>query len=269
MASSVILTRQNAQEEAKKFAESISEYPNSFIGNGIITCAGSKLTLYNLYFLVKTLRYFGSKTPVECWFLEKEEIPYKLIEFYSPLNVSFVKASNFNLGGWELKSHAILNASYREVLFLDSDNLVDFNVDTLFDEKQDLFWSDFGYLHSHMKIFEYLDMKGKVLKCFEAAQFKINKEKSWKALNFSNWINQNSYFYYKQQIYGDKDTFNLAWNKLNIEYKLDTQMDKKEGIFFQPYKDKSFYHKNHAKKKDLSEFNPIIPIASLLNEWMQ
>lgn len=269
MDSSNILTRHNVQSFAKRAAAEIPEYKNIYVGKGIITCAGSRITLYNLYFLVRTLRHFGNNTLLECWHLPKEIIPDKLRFLYAQYNVLFIEAKNFNLGGWELKSHAVLHSSFKEILFLDADNLVSFDVQEILEEEIDQFWPDFGFLHKNLEIYKFLDMSPKILKCFEAGQFKINKEKSWKALNFCNWINQNSNFFYKQKIWGDKDTFNLAWNKFNTPFILHKNMEKINGIFIQDYKGKKFYHQNQAKKVDSSDFFQTIPFHSLLNEWKE
>lgn len=266
MNSSVILNRQNVQLIARQVSEEIPEYKDIYEGKGIVTCAGSKVTLYNFYFLIKTLRQHNN-IPVECWHLPTEIISDKLKDFYKSFNVTFITDENFKLGGWELKSHAVLHSKLKEILFLDSDNLVNFDIQEILDEEQDQFWSDFGFLHKNLEIYKFLDMEPKILKCFEAGQFKINKETSWKALNFCNWINQNSSFFYRQKIYGDKDTFNLAWNKYNTPFILHKDMKKEKGIFIQDYKGKKFYHQSFSKKKDTSDFDPLIPFHKELNNW--
>lgn len=265
------LTKNSAQFYSREQAKLSIEMPN-LIGKGIVTCAGSKLTLFNLHFLIKSIRHFGCNLPIEVWHLPYETIPEELKTLYE--NVTFIDCENVvfkHLGGWELKSLAILNSKFKEVIFLDSDNIPGFNVEELFEEDYDkygtMFWNDFGYIFPHMKIYEYIDMEGKTLGCVESGQMVINKEKAWKALNFCNWINQNSEFFYQQKIYGDKDTFNLAWNKFETPYKYHKGMVKKEGIFIHKYKDHFFYHQNDAKKRDNSDFNPLIPFHKQLNEW--
>ncbi len=47
----------------------------------------------------------------------------------------------------------------------------------------------------------------------ESGQLLIDKQRAWQALNLCNWYNEHSDFYYKH-VYGDKETFRFAWQRL-------------------------------------------------------
>ena len=82
-------------------------------------------------------------------------------------------------------------------------------------------------------------------------------------------MNQNSDFFYHQKIYGDKDTFNLAWNKFKVPFLLYKEVKKIHGIFIHETFYGKFYHQNDAKKKDSSKFSSTISIHNELNGWRQ
>lgn len=275
MVSSNILDNQTSKLAAQEETDRINNLScPSFNGKGIITCAGSRVTLYNLHFLVRSIRHFNCDLPIEVYHLSSERIPDKLVNYYKDLNVTFINGSKFphrRLSGWELKAHAIINSKLNDVIFLDSDNIVGFNISELFSDEYkqygSLFWADLGYLYPHMKIFEYIDCKPKTLRCFEAGQFVIDKTKTWKALNFAHWMNQNSDWFYHQKIYGDKDTFNLAWNKFETPFLLHKEVAKESGIFIHKFKDKYFWHQNDSKKRNNSDFGTYIPLHKELNSW--
>jgi FkbM family methyltransferase len=52
---------------------------------------------------------------------------------------------------------------------------------------------------------------------FESGQLLINKNVCWKELCLTMWFNENSGFWY-QYLYGDKDTFRLAWKICGTNY---------------------------------------------------
>jgi hypothetical protein len=43
----------------------------------------------------------------------------------------------------------------------------------------------------------------------------VDKERCWKALQLCNWYNERSDFFY-QHVYGDKETFRYAWQRLGL-----------------------------------------------------
>ena len=54
---------------------------------------------------------------------------------------------------------------------------------------------------------------------FESGQIVIDRARCWKALQLTMHLNEHSDFYYRY-VYGDKDTFHMAWRMLNQPYSM-------------------------------------------------
>jgi hypothetical protein len=68
---------------------------------------------------------------------------------------------------------------------------------------------------------------------FETGQIVLGKERCWRALCLSLWINENSDFFYRH-LYGDKETFHLAFRKLKTAYSLvQTPIHPLQGVMCQ------------------------------------
>jgi hypothetical protein len=129
------------------------------------------------------------------------------------------------LRGWELKPYAMLYSTFREVLFLDADNVPVVNPEFLFDlpeyqKKGAVFWPDHNPANSTPKacvIWRNCGMRPPSEQEFESGQILLDKERCWQALRLALWFNENSDFYY-QYLHGDKETFHLAFRKLKRPY---------------------------------------------------
>jgi hypothetical protein len=128
------------------------------------------------------------------------------------------------LGGWELKCYAILYSRFREVLLLDADNVPVVNPAFLFETEEfretgAIFWPDYGRDERSNVVWNCLGITRPPGLEFESGQIVIDKERCWKALSLSMWLNENSDFFYKH-IHGDKETFHLAFVKARKSYSL-------------------------------------------------
>lgn len=182
-----------------------------------------------------TLKKLKCSIPIEFWYLGDYEMDDKMKEVCNMYNITHVNAETFCkennidlriLSGWELKSIATLFSDFKEVMYLDADNIpaVDptylFN-DTRYKELGSIFWPD---LPSSERVewlvplcWHNVNLEYRAEVDFESGQFLINKEKCYKELYTSFWINQHSDWFYKF-VYGDKSTFHLAWRKCNTDY---------------------------------------------------
>jgi hypothetical protein len=52
---------------------------------------------------------------------------------------------------------------------------------------------------------------------FESGQILVNKQRCWRALQLTMHMNEHSDFYYNY-VYGDKETFHMAWSMLGQKY---------------------------------------------------
>ena len=128
--------------------------------------------------------------------------------------------------GWALKSYAMLHSSFREVLFLDADNVPVSNPEYLFETPQfrqtgAIFWPDRkeGTTKDPRIIWWTCGLRPPREPEFESGQIVLDKERTWRALRLAGWFNENCDFYY-QYFHGDKETFHLAFRKLKQPYSL-------------------------------------------------
>jgi hypothetical protein len=154
----------------------------------------------------------------------------KLLE---PLNVTCVDAYKIRaefpvriLNGWELKAYAILHCPFEQVLLLDADNVPVTNPEFLFTTPEfrttgAIFWPDFNFTKSERNtiIWRSCGVDVPDEREFESGQILIDKSRCWEALSLTMWLNENSDFYY-HYIHGDKETFHLAFRKVNKPYSL-------------------------------------------------
>jgi hypothetical protein len=92
---------------------------------------------------------------------------------------------------------------------------------------------------------------------FESGQMLIDKSRCWEPLAVTMWMNRHSDFWYRY-FFGDKDTFHLAWRKLNRGYAMPSHgVDHLQyGMGHRDFDGKYvFKHRNRAKWV-LSGWNP-------------
>jgi hypothetical protein len=155
-------------------------------------------------------------------------------DIISPLGVTVVDAYKVRaknparvLGGWELKPYSIIHSKFREIIFLDADNVPVANPEYLLYDpdylaKGSIFWPDFGRLQPTRKIWEICEVAYRDEPEFETGQIIVDKQTCWKELNLTMHLNEYSDFYYKH-IHGDKDTFHMAWRMLKKEYAMPSR----------------------------------------------
>lgn len=225
------LTPADARIKCERFIRSIPDYPGGFGGRGIVICGGGSRYFTNAWVTIHLLRQFGCQLPIQLWYLGEREMDARMIRLVAELDVQCVDAlaqrKDFPcrlLGGWELKCFAVLHSSYEQVLLLDADNMPVANPEYLFDEpayRQSgaVFWPDRCRFEVAQQIWDLLGIKRPDHPEFESGQILVHKKNCWKALCLSMWLNENSDFFY-HYIHGDKETFHLAFCKLNQPFTL-------------------------------------------------
>lgn len=222
------------QQQVRDFLSELAEYPvGNYSGRGIVICAGGTKYFTNAYITVKILRMHGCQLPVEFWHL-KDEMDEEMRELVKPLGVTCIDATAVRerhpvrtLNGWELKPYAILHSSFEEVLLLDAENCAVRNPEYLFETDHyrrtgAIFWPDFGRLAPDRLIWQVMNVPYRDEPEFESGQIVVHKQKCWRALQLTMHINEHSDFYY-QHIHGDKDTFHMAWRRLEQEYSMPSR----------------------------------------------
>jgi hypothetical protein len=222
------ITLENARERFEQTSRNIPMMP-SFEGAGIIICAGGTF-VPSSYVVVRLLRRFGVRLPIEVWHAGEEEIPEWARRAFAPWDVAFHDIMAFyperpqkELRGWPIKPAAILNSKLRHTLFLDADCFPLRNLEFLlsspeYERMGALFWPD----NKHFKMVK----DGAIWKLtglsyqgdteFETGLFAIDKQRCWRELCLAQWMNANSNFWY-EHVMGDKDTFYLAWRKFGTK----------------------------------------------------
>jgi FkbM family methyltransferase len=224
-------------------------------GRGIVVLGGGSKYFACAYILVTLLRRQGCTLPIEWWYLNHSEMDLQMMRLAESLGGVEVVNLNHRLdsaerkprmmGGWQAKVWSIMYSKFDEVLFLDADQIPQADPTYLFDSKQYLengavFWPDFAPMGWSITATAFdvagLPVPGKKAKpgwsCptdyipFESGQILINKRRHWPALELARHINDHSDFWYadsardrhKWHVYGDKDTFYLAFNRINAPY---------------------------------------------------
>lgn len=258
----------------QRFVDSLTTSPNKWQGRGIVVCGGGVRYFTNAWVCINMLRHLGCRLPVQLWHLGAKEMDATMARLMVPLGVECVDASTVRrehpariLSGWELKPYSILHAPYREVLFLDADNVPVVDPTFLFDTPQfrktgAIFWPDYtrGKDMKSAPIWRSCGLRQPNESEFESGQIVVDKARCWRALRLTMWFNENSDFYYRH-LHGDKETFHLAFRMLRKSYSLvPAKMHPLPGTMCQHdfQGNRIFQHRN-TDKWDLFPLNRRVP----------
>jgi ADP-heptose:LPS heptosyltransferase len=254
---------------SEEFIRQIPEYSDCFTGTGIVICAGGIKYLTCAWVCVRMLRKLGCHLPIEIWHLGKKEVNNKISRLLEKRGVKFVDALQLQktrparvLDGWPLKAYAILNCHFKNVLLLDADNVPVRNPTYLFNcpefkKTGAVFWPDYGRLDSTYSIWKTCGIRYQDEPAFESGQILVDKAKCWKALSLTLWYNEHADFYY-QHILGDKDTFHMAFRKLDQPYSMPTTPIKSlPGVMCQhDFNGRRVFQHRNLRKWSLKGNNP-------------
>ena len=217
--------------------EAIRQTPGDFSWTqerGIVIVGGGRY-FDSTYVTINVIRRLGCTLPIEVWHLDGEINDHHRL-LLQPYDVDFRNADRdpqsqsfrFLNGnwwkGWQLKSCALRYCSFKEVLLLDSDCYPVRNPEYLFDwerfrEWGAVFWPDLDMNRGLIKteawsVFQVPPLDGLPT---ESGQILINRETCQRELHLACHFNQHADFVYNI-IYGDKDTFPIAWHRLGRRY---------------------------------------------------
>jgi hypothetical protein len=203
-----------------------------FVGRGIVICAGGARLFTCAWIAIALLRrHLACTLPIEVWHLGPEEMGPPMRGLLEELDAHPVDAFEVakrhqveRLGGWELKSYALMHSRFREVLLLDADNIPVRDPSFLFDRAEyrdsgTLFWPDLWRLSRDNEIWSTSGLSYRDMPSIESGQMVLDKSRCWRALSLARWMNQHSDTFY-QFLYGDKDTFLIAWLMVEQPYHL-------------------------------------------------
>lgn len=202
-----------------------------FAGRGVVMCGGGRKYFPPAWVGIRMLRHVGCTLPIELWHLGPLEMSDAMRALVAPYGVTCVDGLRVRednpvrrLNGWELKPFAILHSRFEEVLFLDADNVPVVDPTFLLDCAEyrrcgAVFWPDFSPIERKSDIWEAAEVEYRYEPSFESGQIVVDKRRMWNELQLTMHYNEYSDFYYRYTG-GDKDTFHLAWRRLDSPYAL-------------------------------------------------
>lgn len=247
-----------------------SSMPDGFAGRGIVVLGGTAKYFGAAYVLVTVLRKIGCELPIEWWYLGWHEMDQRMVALAE--EVPGVRCVNLlehytprRSGGWEAKPWVIMHSRFKEVLFIDADNIPTMDPTYLFDipeflEKGTVAWPDHPPMGWSITPTAFqvarLPVPGntKLPKWklptdytpWETGQLMVDKSRAWHALELWSAMSDQSDFWYPFEfkgrgnwyVYGDKDLAYLAWEATKTPYAIPGDMcafagDNKAGAFMQ------------------------------------
>lgn len=206
---------------------------------GIITLAGGRDYFVNAYVNVRLLRHLGCTLPIAWYYLGAEmteemvaiaqEVPNVVCyDIRHKLNVPGDRDFKKNKGGWQAKTKAMRACPFDTFLYLDADSFVWKNPTFLFDclcGQSAIFWPDISNWRPDQwpVLDDIFGVPYKAGPTLEAGQIVLDRKKCWKALCLADFYNEHPEITYKV-LYGDKDTFYMAWERTRTPYRLVPQI---------------------------------------------
>lgn len=219
------------REASEAYIRSMPAYPNVFSERGIVICGGGEKYFPSVWITINILRRLNCALPIQLWYLDEYEVNEDMKKILQPLGVECVNFSSYrnfyptNLNcGWALKPYSILHCKFKEVIFIDADNVPVQDPNGLFESDEfkktgAIFWPGYAKLAMTNLAWSVFGVEPTETWEFESGQIVIDKERCWHALCLTMWYNEHSDFYYKF-VFGDKDTFLMAFLKLKRQYSL-------------------------------------------------
>lgn len=224
------------------FAEAAAKPPSPpkwLFPAGIVICAGGWRFFASLYVTIRVIRQTGCTLPIQVWYLgDAGEFDPRMAECLADWGVGWIDANSWwrenpqytirrkNIdNGWMLKPFAALGCPFQTVLLLDADSYPAYNPEKFMAEPEfqrvgAAFWPD----NSPLEPGQWARFGVPPQNCpgIESGQFIVDKGRHWRPLWAACLLNAMWDFTYKH-IYGDKDTFNLAWRKCGHEMCVPTE----------------------------------------------
>jgi Mannosyltransferase putative len=229
---------------------------------GIVICAGGKYIAPALR-AVKRLRWLKCGLSIEVWRLSDNEMPEKSAQEFEGVGNLIVREPIVAPGGgWQLKPYALSHSAFDQALLLDADTWCERDPTFLFDAMLwapggTLFWPDAVAIKKSASMWKQAGIEPRRMGAIESGQVLLDKGKCETALEMCVQMNMASDHWYKH-VYGDKDTFLLAWMKTATPYALvHTPMDlAPDGIWQHDLRGERLFRHDNEPDKDVCRLMP-------------
>ncbi|TYJ53112.1 hypothetical protein B9479_006234 [Cryptococcus floricola] len=202
-------------------------------GRGIVLTGGNKDTTLRTITTIKHLRGLGVDLPIEVFHYPGEISNRKQRQAIEELGATLREAKGLSKEpgawkNWQIKGAALVDSSFREIIYLDSDNTPLRSPVHLFDAPiyttsgRAAFWPDLTKDHPHNAIWRIIgDTCSQDLFTFESGQIVIDKAGNeglnMAALVIAAGMMRDREFWFRM-CGGDKDTFRWAFRVLGLEF---------------------------------------------------
>lgn len=190
---------------------------------GIVVCAGGPVMLTNAYVLLRVLRdILSCELPIEIWHLGAHEMPGFIADKFVSMGCTVRDASAGSSeqdsqisDGWQLKSYALRHSVFEQVLLLDADQVPIRDPAEIFGWPEyqrtgAVVWPDIIDISKQNPAWGMLGLQPQRVRSWESGQMCVDRRRHWLAINIALEMNRRAETFY-QIVYGDKDTFLLAW----------------------------------------------------------
>lgn len=211
-----------------------SNVSHRFQGAGIVALAGPHDQLMRLKTMLRVLRLqHNTVVPVEISFFGdelNEQAKAELVEIYGD-NIFFNDLSHpdqvwptfLNKGlNYQLKTAALVNSRFQEMLLLDSDNIPVVDPAELFYSHAygtygSVFWPDLKRTFPEHPAWAMSNTRCRREEYeFETGQVLVDKARLWHHLQLAAWLHTQPDW--QEVILGDKDMFRYAWHALRTKF---------------------------------------------------
>ncbi|AAW41452.1 hypothetical protein CNBB5500 [Cryptococcus deneoformans B-3501A] len=214
-------------------------------GRGIVLTGGNQDTTLRTITAIKHLRRLGVKLPIEVFHYSDELHNKQQRKEIESLGATLREAKGLEkVAGvwknWQIKGLALVQSSFREIIYLDSDNTPLRSPSHLFDAPiytssgRAAFWPDLSKDHPDNAIWRLVGETCSLdLWTFESGQIVVDKAgnegMNLAALIIAAGMMRDRDFWF-HMCGGDKDTFRWAWRMLDIEFGVSPRWMSTVGI---------------------------------------
>jgi ADP-heptose:LPS heptosyltransferase len=210
-------------------AKRLPEYPGGFEGRGIVMVATGRLYRSNAWIALKRLRATGCTLPVELWHWGGDDWNAEHAAWFGALGaigVSYEDARRRVGSGlkhpWALKVYAMRWSRFREILYLDADQVVLVDPTSLFEDPEyvrtgAMFWPDVMRWSPDAAMWGFTGLPFRDEPEVQGGEAVLDKSRVWRELALTMWMNEQHAFFYRYMV-GDKDSYRLCWHKLGTPY---------------------------------------------------